>query len=68
MKETRSMAGLGVQMGNRFGAVLWLIAGCLVYLTYTSSQGTQGGELIFAPLAFIFVLLAFIVGGVPWKS
>lgn len=54
-------------MGNRLGAVLWLIAAGLVFLTYTSSQGTQGGELIFAPLAFVAVLLAFVVGGVPWK-
>ena len=54
-------------MGARFGAVLWLIAGGLVYLTYTSAQVGKGGELIFAPLAFIAVLVAFVVGGVPWK-
>ena len=57
----------GIELANRFGAVLWLIASFMGFLTYTSSQGTQGGELIFGPLAILFTLLAFIIGGVPWK-
>lgn len=57
----------GFSMSNRLGTVLWALAAFFGFLTYTSSQGSQGGELIFAPLAVVFMLLAFIVGGAPWK-
>lgn len=49
---------------KQLGAVFWLMAIGLGFLTYTSSRGNQGGELIFAPLAFGALVIALLFTGI----
>lgn len=56
-------------MGNRFGQMLWLVVGFLVYfglVAYDKDGFTGGGPLMLILGSFLAVV-AYILFGPPWR-